>query len=44
MLHYLSDDLPVVGLEPSCLMTLRDEFRSLLPGAPPTASPAGPCC
>jgi Fe-S oxidoreductase len=25
--------LPVVGLEPSCLLTLRDEFRSLLPGA-----------
>jgi len=24
--------LPVIGLEPSCLMTLRDEFRSLLPG------------
>ena len=29
----LPDDLPVIGLEPSCLMTLRDEFRSLLPGA-----------
>ena len=27
------EDLPVVGLEPSCLMTLRDEFCSLLPGA-----------
>ena len=26
-------DLPVVGLEPSCLLTLRDEFKSLLPGA-----------
>ncbi len=25
-------DMPVIGLEPSCLMTLRDEFRSLLPG------------
>ncbi|MFH5948990.1 (Fe-S)-binding protein, partial [Roseomonas xinghualingensis] len=25
-------DLPVLGLEPSCLLTLRDEFRSLLPG------------
>jgi len=24
--------LPVVGLEPSCLLTLRDEFRALLPG------------
>ncbi len=25
--------LPVVGLEPSCLLTLRDEFMALLPGA-----------
>jgi Fe-S oxidoreductase len=32
-MRYLADDLPVIGLEPSCLMTLRDEFRSLLPGA-----------
>jgi FAD/FMN-containing dehydrogenase/Fe-S oxidoreductase len=29
----LAGDLPVIGLEPSCLLTLRDEFRSLLPGA-----------
>jgi FAD/FMN-containing dehydrogenase/Fe-S oxidoreductase len=26
-------DLPVIGLEPSCLLTLRDELESLLPGA-----------
>jgi FAD/FMN-containing dehydrogenase/Fe-S oxidoreductase len=32
-MHFLSRDLPIVGLEPSCLMTLRDEFKSLLPGA-----------
>ena len=25
-------DAPVLGLEPSCLLTLRDEFRSMLPG------------
>jgi FAD/FMN-containing dehydrogenase/Fe-S oxidoreductase len=25
--------LPVIGLEPSCLLTLRDEFQALLPGA-----------
>ena len=31
-LKALAGDLPVVGLEPSCLLTLRDEFRSLLPG------------
>ena len=29
----LAGDAPVMGLEPSCLMTLRDEFVSLLPGA-----------
>jgi Fe-S oxidoreductase len=28
----LAGDRPVVGLEPSCVMTLRDEFTSLLPG------------
>ncbi len=26
-------DAPVIGLEPSCLLTLRDEFPALLPGA-----------
>ena len=25
--------IPIVGLEPSCLLTLRDEFVSLLPGS-----------
>ena len=29
----LAGERPVVGLEPSCVMTLRDEFGSLLPGA-----------
>jgi Fe-S oxidoreductase len=28
----LDGPMPVVGLEPSCLLTLRDEFKSLLPG------------
>jgi FAD/FMN-containing dehydrogenase/Fe-S oxidoreductase len=28
----LAGDLPVLGLEPSCLLTLRDEFLSMLPG------------
>ncbi|MFB9968833.1 FAD-binding and (Fe-S)-binding domain-containing protein [Pseudoroseomonas cervicalis] len=27
-----ASDAPVIGLEPSCLTTLRDEFLSLLPG------------
>jgi len=29
---HVSRGLPVLGLEPSCLYTLRDEFRALLPG------------
>jgi Fe-S oxidoreductase len=33
----LAGTLPVVGLEPSCLLTLRDEFRSMLPGPDATA-------
>jgi FAD/FMN-containing dehydrogenase/Fe-S oxidoreductase len=37
---YVERDVPVVGLEPSCLLTLRDEFRALLPGAA-TAALAG---
>jgi FAD/FMN-containing dehydrogenase/Fe-S oxidoreductase len=32
MLAALRGDQPVVGLEPSCLFTLKDEFPSLLPG------------
>jgi FAD/FMN-containing dehydrogenase/Fe-S oxidoreductase len=31
-LDALQNGLKVIGLEPSCLLTLRDEFRSLLPG------------
>ena len=33
VLAALPGGLSVIGLEPSCLLTLRDEFRSLLPGA-----------
>jgi FAD/FMN-containing dehydrogenase/Fe-S oxidoreductase len=29
---YVERGLPVVGLEPSCLFTMRDEFAALLPG------------
>ncbi len=29
---WLEHGLPVIGLEPSCLLTLRDEYRVLLPG------------
>ncbi len=30
---WVEQGLPVVGLEPSCLLTLRDEFPAMLPGA-----------
>ena len=33
MLQATQGDAPVIGLEPSCLFTLKDEFPSLLPGA-----------
>jgi FAD/FMN-containing dehydrogenase/Fe-S oxidoreductase len=29
----VAQGLPVIGLEPSCLLTLRDEYPALLPGA-----------
>ena len=31
-LRALAGDAPVIGLEPSCLFTLKDEFPALLPG------------
>lgn len=30
--RYASEGLPIVGLEPSCILTFRDEARALLPG------------
>jgi len=32
LMPYVEKDIPVVGLEPSCLLTLRDEMPALLPG------------
>lgn len=32
LLPYVRRGVPIVGLEPSCLLTLRDEYLSLLPG------------
>src|SRR5712692_9141386 len=29
---YVARGIPVIGLEPSCLLTLRDEFKAILPG------------
>jgi Fe-S oxidoreductase len=37
---YVERGIPIVGLEPSCLLTLRDEYRALLPG-PQTDALAG---
>jgi FAD/FMN-containing dehydrogenase/Fe-S oxidoreductase len=31
--QHLPAETPIVGLEPSCLLTLRDEFPAILPGA-----------
>jgi Fe-S oxidoreductase len=32
MAPYLDADVPIVGLEPSCVFTFRDEYPALLPG------------
>jgi FAD/FMN-containing dehydrogenase/Fe-S oxidoreductase len=37
---YASQGTPIVGLEPSCLLTLRDEYLDLLPGSAPAAEVA----
>jgi Fe-S oxidoreductase len=34
---FVAEGIPIVGLEPSCLLTLRDELTVLLPGADSTA-------
>jgi FAD/FMN-containing dehydrogenase/Fe-S oxidoreductase len=34
---HVAASTPIIGLEPSCLLTLRDEFPALLPGAAATA-------
>ena len=34
---YIARGVPVIGLEPSCLFSLRDEFLSMLPGADASA-------
>jgi Fe-S oxidoreductase len=33
LMPHLEAGMPIVGLEPSCLLTLRDEFPAILPGA-----------
>jgi len=29
---YIEKGIPIIGLEPSCILTLRDEYKSMLPG------------
>ncbi|MFI6531117.1 FAD-binding and (Fe-S)-binding domain-containing protein [Nonomuraea sp. NPDC050547] len=36
-----ASDAPIVGLEPSCLLTLKDEYAALLPGDPRVQAVAG---
>lgn len=33
VLPFVQAGVPILGLEPSCLFTLKDEFKSMLPGA-----------
>ena len=33
LMPFVNRGVPIIGLEPSCLLTLRDEFKSMLPGA-----------
>jgi len=37
LLPYVEDDVPILGVEPSCLLTLKDEWLELAPGAATTA-------
>ncbi|MGC4105241.1 MAG: FAD-linked oxidase C-terminal domain-containing protein [Thermomicrobiales bacterium] len=34
---YAKQGIPIIGTEPSCILTLRDEYRDLLPGDPDVA-------
>ncbi len=36
--------VPIIGLEPSCLFTLRDEFLAMNSARTPRPSPTMPCC
>jgi FAD/FMN-containing dehydrogenase/Fe-S oxidoreductase len=35
---YATEGIPIVGTEPSCILTLRDEYRDLLPDDPDVAA------
>jgi len=40
---FAAQDLPIVGLEPSCLLTVRDEYFDLLPDDPRVGMVAAHC-
>ena len=40
---YALANVPIVGLEPSCLLTIRDEYPYLLPDNPYVQTGCGPC-
>jgi FAD/FMN-containing dehydrogenase/Fe-S oxidoreductase len=42
--NYAAQGIPIVGLEPSCILTLTDEFQDLLPGEPRTEALADVAC
>ena len=45
VLHpYAAQGIPIVGLEPSCILTLADEFADLLPGEPRVEAVAEAAC
>ncbi len=33
LLPYVERSVPIIGIEPSCILTLRDDYRDLVPGA-----------
>ena len=39
--NYAKQDVPIIGTEPSCILTLRDEYRDLLPDDANAAAVAG---
>jgi Fe-S oxidoreductase len=38
---YAKQGIPIIGTEPSCILTLRDEYRDLLPNDPDAVAVAG---
>lgn len=41
LLPFIRDGIPIVGLEPSCILTIRDDYPGLIPGPETSAAAAG---